>query len=104
MPLQSCACLCASFSTNSTSSAFYTLSLHDALPIFRLLGDDAVYASTADGDDTWQRTQAYLPGLGALPGVVAVRSEEHTSELQSLRHLVYRLLLEQKKSVPSQAQ
>src|SRR5438045_7327427 len=28
---------------------------------------------------------------------VAVRSEEHTSELQSLRHLVCRLLLEKKK-------
>src|SRR5262245_23935711 len=30
-------------------------------------------------------------------GVPAVRSEEHTSELQSLRHLVCRLLLEKKK-------
>ena len=30
----------------------------------RLLGDDAVYAATADGDDTWQRAQAYLPGPG----------------------------------------
>src|SRR5437899_4401778 len=29
--------------------------------------------------------------------VVALRSEEHTSELQSLRHLVCRLLLEKKK-------
>src|SRR5436853_1117857 len=30
------------------------------------------------------------------------RSEEHTSELQSLRHLVCRLLLEKKKKIPSQ--
>src|SRR5437899_4264570 len=30
----------------------------------------------------------------------AGRSEEHTSELQSLRHLVCRLLLEKKKSIP----
>src|SRR5437899_5418949 len=30
-----------------------------------------------------------------------VRSEEHTSELQSLRHLVCRLLLEKKKKVMS---
>src|SRR5262245_63580640 len=30
-------------------------------------------------------------------GVFAERSEEHTSELQSLRHLVCRLLLEKKK-------
>jgi alkylation response protein AidB-like acyl-CoA dehydrogenase len=34
----------------------------------RLLGDDAVYAATADGDDTWQRTQAYLPGLAIAGG------------------------------------
>src|SRR5436853_930811 len=31
-------------------------------------------------------------------GLLAVRSEEHTSELQSLRHLVCRLLLEKKKA------
>jgi alkylation response protein AidB-like acyl-CoA dehydrogenase len=34
----------------------------------RLLGDDAVYGATADGDDTWQRTQAYLPGLAIAGG------------------------------------
>ena len=34
----------------------------------RLLGDDAVYAATADGDDTWQRTQASLPGLAIAGG------------------------------------
>src|ERR1035438_10840807 len=33
----------------------------------------------------------------AVPGVLETRSEEHTSELQSLRHLVCRLLLEKKK-------
>src|SRR5262245_64496221 len=33
---------------------------------------------------------------GALRQVEALRSEEHTSELQSLRHLVCRLLLEKK--------
>src|SRR2546430_4423026 len=32
-----------------------------------------------------------------LPGLVAVRSEEHTSELQSQSNLVCRLLLEKKK-------
>src|SRR5437899_4904423 len=31
--------------------------------------------------------------------VIGVRSEEHTSELQSLRHLVCRLLLEKKKKI-----
>src|SRR5205814_7955327 len=34
----------------------------------------------------------------------AIRSEEHTSELQSLRHLVCRLLLEKKKCATSQQQ
>src|SRR6476469_895628 len=34
----------------------------------RLLGDEAVYATSADGDDTWQRTQAYLPGLAIAGG------------------------------------
>src|SRR5205814_3671008 len=32
-----------------------------------------------------------------------VRSEEHTSELQSLRHLVCRLLLEKKKTYPTKS-
>src|SRR5262245_64873474 len=35
--------------------------------------------------------------LGGLAVVALHRSEEHTSELQSLRHLVCRLLLEKKK-------
>src|SRR2546425_8021899 len=34
-----------------------------------------------------------------LPRIVACRSEEHTSELQSLAYLVCRLLLEKKKIV-----
>jgi alkylation response protein AidB-like acyl-CoA dehydrogenase len=34
----------------------------------RLLGDEAVYAATTDGDDTWQRIQSYLPGLAIAGG------------------------------------
>src|SRR2546425_9250129 len=40
------------------------------------------------------REQHFLPGLAAVRGA---RSEEHTSELQSLAYLVCRLLLEKKK-------
>src|SRR5258705_3325571 len=45
--------------------------------------------------------QAFQPGPGVTkgtsnPGLGGFRSEEHTSELQSLRHLVCRLLLEKK--------
>src|SRR5262245_32827364 len=36
-------------------------------------------------------------GKLVLPRLEEIRSEEHTSELQSLRHLVCRLLLEKKK-------
>src|SRR5262245_65978239 len=35
---------------------------------------------------------------GHRPRLLPARSEEHTSELQSLRHLVCRLLLEKKKN------
>src|SRR5471030_3473716 len=39
---------------------------------------------------------------GARRGDGELRSEEHTSELQSLRHLVCRLLLEKKKQIPKE--
>src|ERR1035438_10724953 len=58
--------------------------------------------SSADGDvfDGGRDRQASFGGLrdaaGGNPG--QTRSEEHTSELQSLRHLVCRLLLEKKKT------
>src|SRR2546425_1906930 len=43
------------------------------------------------------RVHATTTSTSATPG--AVRSEEHTSELQSLAYLVCRLLLEKKKKV-----
>src|SRR5438045_4338558 len=42
-------------------------------------------------------TQSVLFNNAPVRFVIEVRSEEHTSELQSLRHLVCRLLLEKKK-------
>src|SRR5262245_64239601 len=42
-------------------------------------------------------TSNYIAVYNALRPLPAARSEEHTSELQSLRHLVCRLLLEKKK-------
>src|SRR2546425_2499889 len=44
----------------------------------------------------WYRHQIYAPGFYTGYGV-KTRSEEHTSELQSLAYLVCRLLLEKKK-------
>src|SRR5258705_8336311 len=46
-------------------------------------------------DDERRDGQTFVFDVTAL---VVVRSEEHTSELQSLRHLVCRLLLEKKKN------
>src|ERR1035441_3603389 len=52
--------------------------------------------------ELYQDAPGYKDGLHLIsftPGPHTSRSEEHTSELQSLRHLVCRLLLE-KKQVP----
>src|SRR5258705_1836328 len=69
------------FFNDTATTEIYTLSLHDALPIFLVVG---ISLAAVPALAQWQPT--------GLP----VRSEEHTSELQSLRHLVCRLLLEKK--------
>src|SRR2546422_6027696 len=43
--------------------------------------------------------EAYHPAVGFMYGWALLRSEEHTSELQSRLHLVCRLLLEKKKKI-----
>src|SRR2546425_13109400 len=95
------ACLCVLFFFNDTATTeIYTLSLHDALPIF---GDLGFAMRTVAGDGP---VDVIVPGLAidapSAPTVAALRaaltrSEEHTSELQSLAYLVCRLLLEKKK-------
>src|SRR2546425_2665479 len=82
-------CLFSSFFffNDTATTEIYTLSLHDALPIW----------SSAP----WRWRARYLrTRSAALPSPTrspANRSEEHTSELQSLAYLVCRLLLEKKK-------
>src|SRR5687768_18153586 len=72
------------FSFNNTATTeIYTLSLHDALPISP---DSLMY-----GLLKLQEQVAEFQKTGKR-----VRSEEHTSELQSRLHLVCRLLLEKK--------
>src|SRR5438874_10693523 len=72
---------CIFFFNDPATTEIYTLSLHDALPIYA--------------------------GVAGIAGIVLEhhepngregRSEEHTSELQSRRELVCRLLLEKKKT------
>src|SRR5207249_9918306 len=89
--------------TATAPSALYTLSLHDALPIF----DRAQAAAELGGDllvgvalHLAQGDAAQLGVVQALEQAAAFlghRSEEHTSELQSRFDLVCRLLLEKKK-------
>src|SRR5437763_9295414 len=88
----------------------HPLSLHDALPIWRGAGVRAARVpeqrrraqrlSSARGARLPRRARAR--GCGARAGDArgaAVRSEEHTSELQSPMYLVCRLLLEKKKKM-----
>src|SRR5438045_8983013 len=71
------------FFNDPAPTEIYTLSLHDALPIC----EPPRISST-----TFKRSSRLTPCWRRMR-----RSEEHTSELQSLRHLVCRLLLEKKK-------
>src|SRR5437667_9500675 len=81
-----------SFFFNATATTeIYTLSLHDALPIFgsgTAAVPDAAFGAKAVTRSTSPSMKFKLP---------VVRSEEHTSELQSHHDLVCRLLLEKKK-------
>src|SRR6267378_1453735 len=74
-------CLCCFFFNDTATTEIYTLSLHDALPSSR------------------RGRRRVPPTYGSPPRafLAITRSEEHTSELQSRRDLVCRLLLEKKK-------
>src|SRR5258705_871842 len=70
--------------------------------LFRSQGDALAEMLRQEGEKLMDVAPVGLAGLGghaALGAEMAepTRSEEHTSELQSLRHLVCRLLLEKKK-------
>src|SRR5258705_8291250 len=68
--------------------------------LFRSLRDADLVQVTSDEiarDEKCDRPEHEADHARILPGSVDLRSEEHTSELQSLRHLVCRLLLEKKK-------
>src|SRR5205807_10607097 len=95
----------------------YTLSLHDALPICsssrqsrarsrcscrRRPGGREANAPVVHGSGRAdvRRIRAAWDPDGPLPAAARLRSEEHTSELQSPCNLVCRLLLEKKKNKP----
>src|SRR5437879_11619382 len=87
----------------------YTLSLHDALPIYSLYeilcGEAVVEYSRGCGelieavDDCLKiKIDIAIPVRQRIHFAGGARSEEHTSELQSPMYLVCRLLLEKKKN------
>src|SRR5438045_8434549 len=84
-----------------------TLSLHDALPICYPTGFAAAQQCTfyrICGISESDSQAAPTAGTSRMADGKETRSEEHTSELQSLRHLVCRLLLEKKKKKKQQTQ
>src|SRR5204862_8009465 len=77
----------AFFFTHTATTEIYTLSLHDALPISASVSELNRWPSASSS----RRSSAWF---STIP--LRTRSEEHTSELQSRRDLVCRLLLEKK--------
>src|SRR2546429_4398641 len=114
--------MCFFFFNDTATTEIYTLSLHDALPIFlrrRANHGFAISSYIQQTSDEVLRVEAgsLYPALHRMTeaGLLKAqwrmseagrrarfyeltRSEEHTSELQSRLHLVCRLLLEKKKN------
>src|SRR5438552_10184363 len=103
--------------TTTLSLQTYSLSLHDALPIYRELSL-RLQSRWPQNSQVWDPLQKFRKRQKRLPGPAMqtgrwsanpwsynprfcraklFRSEEHTSELQSPDHIVCRLLLEKKK-------
>src|SRR3712207_7423484 len=89
------------FFNDTATTEIYTLSLHDALPIFAqhleepTRGGIALDPAAVAREQHEGHVRPFL--LVGEPGCQGCRSEEHTSELQSRQYLVCRLLLEKKK-------
>src|SRR3712207_8657872 len=90
--------VCFLFFNDTATTEIYTLSLHDALPIFnfRKLAShqpaqsfsEICCGNLAPNSGRWRKYPVSFR--------MSIRSEEHTSELQSRQYLVCRLLLEKK--------
>src|SRR3712207_8492840 len=101
------------FFNDPATTEIYTLSLHDALPIYPDHHALALWAAacaehvldlfeSARPEDPRPRSaiehaRAWARGEVPMTQARTARSEEHTSELQSRQYLVCRLLLEKKK-------
>src|SRR3989442_4923830 len=89
------------FFNDTATPEIYTLPLHDALPISllgRLLSWITAASKPPPPMNRPVRRSVVTAWIRSMPPTV-LRSEEHTSELQSRPHLVCRLLLEKKKAL-----
>src|SRR5258708_11405506 len=96
------------FFNDTATTEIYTLSLHDALPIliFCLVMEAGIVLPFFEKCKSIEPLEDIYITACSQAKVVAFRSEEHTSELQSPDHLVCRLLLEKKNKhhLPQDAQ
>src|SRR5256885_13066715 len=94
------------FFNDTATTEIYTLSLHDALPI-SFGPRESCGLGTRSQELVPPRgvepPESLNPSLLIVPAMRRMRSEEHTSELQSPCNLVCRLLLEKKKVVFTQS-
>src|SRR3712207_8748726 len=102
------------FFNDTATTEIYTLSLHDALPIYASMpgegypcwynarprkrdeGGFEMAESRAPAGDLGGVLEDLRSLSGEVTSAAVVRSEEHTSELQSRQYLVCRLLIEKK--------
>src|SRR2546430_9933664 len=95
------------FFNDTATTEIYTLSLHDALPIYPARSQEADRRrEEARGGRRSTKSAPVDPGSRSASGTMRgrlTRSEEHTSELQSQSNLVCRLLLEKQKAGRSRA-
>src|SRR3712207_8836527 len=82
---------------DTATTEIYTLSLHDALPIWWRRGP-SVTSCRPSSCRRWSCAGPCSSARWSWCADRAPRSEEHTSELQSRQYLVCRLLLEKKKN------
>src|SRR5690606_41944515 len=86
--------------SHTATTEIYTLSLHDALPIFLSLLPLPLVIKISLCSRLISCIFRLVISDNLMPvsskSIIAMRSEEHTSELQSRENLVCRLLLEKK--------
>src|SRR5256885_16715688 len=89
------------FFNDTATTEIYTLSLHDALPIFMAGSPISIIRIRRLAGRALKATFVPTPSISTKSNLLTlkIRSEEHTSELQSPCNLVCRLLLEKKKKI-----